>query len=87
MLIKLVLSSLPLYQGSVLLAQKMMTEFPKNLRKLMWQGGKRNEIKFHLVGWRIVNLGNEKGGLAIKDLHLMNLALGAKLVWALVNNS
>ena len=54
------------------------------LTKFLWQGGKRNGKKFHLVNWHIVKLPKDQGGLAIKYLNLMNLAMGDKIVWILV---
>ena len=58
----------------------------KYIRKYMWEGGKHNEKKHHLINWTTVRLGRSSVGLAIKDLHLMNIALGAKIAWHSVNN-
>jgi hypothetical protein len=45
-LVKFVLSSLPIYQASFLLAPKMITEqLSKLIRNFLWQGGKGNQKK------------------------------------------
>ena len=37
--------------------------------------------KFHLVNWRIVSQGKEKGGLGVRRLYLLNRALLGKWAW------
>jgi len=39
------------------------------------------------VNWNLVKKPKNLGGLEIKDLELMNLALGAKLFWRLLLDS
>jgi len=83
-----VLSSLPVYLGACLLPLGCINkQISKLIRKFLWQGGKGNEHKFHLVNYNLVKQPKKLGGLAIKDLELMNLALGEKLVWRLLSNS
>lgn len=51
-LIKSILSSLPIYQASFLLAPKTITDhISQLLRNFLWQGGEGNQKKFHLVSW------------------------------------
>jgi hypothetical protein len=54
-LVKSVLSSFSIFQFSALLApvgiKKAMAQ---EIRKFLWQGGKSNSKKFHMVNWNIV---------------------------------
>eukprot|EP00253_Pinus_taeda_P012435 PITA_12435 len=51
-LIKSVLSALPIYQAAFLLAPKQVTDhISKLIRDFLWQGGKGNTHKMHLVKW------------------------------------
>ena len=62
-----------------------MHEITKEIRKFLWQGGKPNGLKkFHLVNWDIVCSPKNCGGVGIRDLTMMNLALGAKILWIIV---
>eukprot|EP00253_Pinus_taeda_P002897 PITA_02897 len=81
-LVKSVLSSLPIYQASFLLAPKMITEqLSKLIQNFLWQGGKGNKKKFHLVSWDIVKRPLLEGGLQVRDPGLANLSLGGKILW------
>jgi hypothetical protein len=63
-LIKSVLSSLPIYQASFLLAPKeITTQITKMIRDFLWHGGKGNQKKHHLVNWEIVKRPYSEGGL------------------------
>ena len=47
-----VLASLPIYQCSFLLAPKAITnKINELLRRFLWEGGRNNERKLHLVSW------------------------------------
>eukprot|EP00253_Pinus_taeda_P003653 PITA_03653 len=86
-LIKFVLSSLPIYQASFLLAPKTIKDhISQLLRDFLWKGGKGNERKFHLVSWDIVKRPKLEGGLQIRDPNLANIALGGKILWQLYSN-
>jgi hypothetical protein len=86
-LIKAVLSSLPLYQASFLLAPKAITEqISQLIRDFLWQGGKGNQSKFHLVSWDIVKRPKREGGLQVRDPGLANIILGGKILWQLYSN-
>ena len=52
----------------------------KNPKRLPLEGGSLAN-KIHLVNWRTVNLGKEKGGLGIRRLDLLNRALLGKWAW------
>ena len=83
-LIKIVLSSLPVFQSSLLFAPKsIMSHISKLLRDFLWNGDKGNQSKLHLVSWDILKRPIMEGGLQIRDLGLANMALGGKIIWQL----
>jgi len=85
-LIKSVLSALPIYQVAFLLAPQSVTEkISKLLRDFLWQGGKGNENKIHLVNWDVVKKPMAEGGLQVRDPTIANLALGGKILWKLIH--
>ena len=54
-LIKSILSSYPIYLSSMVLAPRnVIISICKELRKFLWQGGKVQTKKFHLVKWETV---------------------------------
>ena len=80
-LLKSVLSSLPIFQSSLLLAPKSIsTQIAKILRDFLWCGGKGNK-KFHLVNCETIKRPITEGRLQLRDLELANIALGGKLIW------
>ena len=60
-----------------------MDQISKSICDFLWQGGKGNHKKFHLVKWDIVKLPMAEGGLHIQDPGLANLSLGGKILWKL----
>ena len=87
-LIKSVLSALPIYQSAFLLAPKQVTEqISKLIRDFLWQGGKGNAHKTHLVKWEQVKRPFAEGGLQIRDPVTINLVMGRKILWNLYHNS
>ena len=51
-LIKVVLNSMPIYQSSILLAPgSTIRKIEGLLNKFIWEGGKGNEKKIHLIRW------------------------------------
>jgi ribonuclease HI/exonuclease III len=81
-LIKAVISSLPIYQASYLLAPNSIAgQINKLLRDFLWHGGKGNQRKFHLVNWETAKRPLREGGLQIRDPALANTALGCKILW------
>ena len=86
-LIKAVLSALPIFQCSLLLAPKYVTsQIAKLLRDFLWEGGKGNQKKMHLVSWEIIKRPISEGGSNIRDPELVNLALGGKLLWQIYSS-
>ena len=80
-LIRSILSSYPIYTSSMILAPKtVMNNICKEIRKFLWQGGKSQSKKFHLVKWDTVKQAKNQGGLGIRDPEQMSRAMGAKLV-------
>jgi hypothetical protein len=85
-LIKSVLSALPIFQFSSLLApQNVKNTISTLLRRFLWEGGKTDKKKYHLIKWDIVKHPKESEGLGIRDPGLSNLAMGAKILWNLVS--
>ena len=68
----------------VLCPRTVIISICKEIRKFLWQGGKVQSKKFHLVKWETVKRPKFQGGLGIRDPELMCKAMGAKLVWRLV---
>lgn len=67
-------AALLVFQCSVMLAQiGVMQRIAQDLQTLLWQGGKTDTKKYHLVIWSVVR------GLSIRDPTLLNLAWGGKL--------
>ena len=84
-LIKSVLNSMPIYQSSILLAPvSVIQKIESLLRKFIWEGGKGNEKKLHLISWEKIQKPRDEGGLQVRSLTTQNLALGAKLLWQLI---
>ena len=85
-LIKAVLNSMPIYHSSIMLAPGMVIrKIEALLRKFIWEGGKGNERKLHLVSWEKIQKPRSEGGLHVRNLSIQNLALGAKLLWQIVS--
>ena len=86
-MIKSILSALPIYQSSLLLAPKsIMDQISKLIRDFFWRGGKGNQNRLHLVNWDIVKRPVLEGGLYIRDPGLTNLAMGGKFLWQLFSD-
>ena len=87
-LIKVVLSALPIFQSSLLLAPKTITaQISKLLRDFLWNGGKGNQNKLYLVCWETIKKPISKGGLQIRDPGLANIALGRKIIWQMITEN
>ena len=81
----LFLTSLP---GILPFGSKVILAQVSNLiRDFLWQGGKGNQKKFHLVNWETVKHPINEGGLQIRDFGHANIALGGKIIWKLYSNS
>ena len=77
-----ILSSYPIFSNSMILAPKtVMNSISLEIRKFLWQGGKVQNKKYHLVNWNMVKASKIKGGLGMRDPEQMNKSLGSKLIW------
>ena len=87
-LIQSIMSAYPIYTSSMVLALKMFTNsISVEIRKFLWQGGKFQYKKFHLIKWDVVKAPKFNGGLGIRDPKQMNKAFGVKLVWRMVTRN
>ena len=85
-LIRSVLSALPTFQASLLMAPRQIADQISCLmRNFLWNGGKGNSNRLHLVNWETVKHPIAEGGLQIRDPQQANLALGCKLLWQLIS--
>lgn len=76
-----VLNTIPLYtMQSTLLPRGVIDSIEQKVRTFLW-GGSENKRTCNLVNWEIVTRAKDEGGLGIKRLGNMNLALIAKLGW------
>ena len=83
-LIKLVLSALPVFQSTLLLAPKVVSaQLSKLMRDFLWNGGKGCQRKMHLVRCEVLMHPTVYGGIQIRDPGLANLVMVGKLVWRL----
>jgi hypothetical protein len=68
-LLKSVLTSLPLFQNSILLAPKTINlKIDQMMRCFLWEGGRNNERKLHLINWDKIKKPLLEGGLQIQDV-------------------
>jgi hypothetical protein len=85
-LIKAVLANILIYQSSLLLAPStMIQKIDVLFRQFLWEGGKKNSRKIHLIRWWKVTKPLSEGGLNLRDINAQNITLGAKLLWNLVS--
>ena len=77
-----------LYQCSLLIALgKIINQIEASLKSFLWNGGNNGgSKKYSLVSWKTVKLPRNEGGLQIRDLHYQNLAIGAKLLWNMLQS-
>ena len=87
-LIKALLSALPIYQYAIIMASASAhKQMELIIRSFLWQGGKQDNKKFNLVRWEQVALPYEKGGITIRLPGLMNISLGTKIIWRMINGN
>ena len=63
-----------------------MDHISKLIRYFLWNGGKGNHNRLHLVNWEIVKIPVLEGGLQIRYLGLANFAMGGKFLWQLFSD-
>lgn len=79
-MIKSVLSVLPVFSMACLrLPMEIEDELISLMRKFLWNGSD-DKGKFHLVAWKKICQPKKAGGPGIRQISIMNLAMGAKLV-------
>ena len=84
-MIKAVVTSLPIYQCSLLLAPATVIQSLEAFqRRFLWEGGKQEKKKLHLVKWEKAIKPYMEGGLNLKNTKMQNLALGAKILWKMI---
>eukprot|EP00253_Pinus_taeda_P026762 PITA_26762 len=84
-LIKSVLSNLPLFQFFVLLIpSSILIKREETIRKSFWKGDKQNEKNIPLVNWECISKPLLEGGINFKNLGYHNVAMGAKLIWRII---
>ena len=77
--------SIPIYQNSILLTLvSVLKKMETLIKKFLWEGGKGNLHRIHLVSWNKIQMPYKEGGLQVRDLVKQNLAMGAKTLWNLV---
>ncbi|CAN0862950.1 Putative ribonuclease H protein At1g65750 [Linum grandiflorum] len=80
-MIKSVLSSLPVYYLSILKAPLLVIERIEGLQKRFLWSGNRDKDKIHWVAWELVKTPKRAGGLGVHDLKVLNEALLSKWMW------
>ena len=68
----------------VLAPKNFINNICKEIKKFLWQGGKVQTKKFHLVKWDTVKRAKSQGVPGIRDPEQMSKAMGAKMIWRLV---
>jgi hypothetical protein len=79
--------TLPIFQFSALPLLKSSSLSPRNSDGSYEKGGKTHTKRFHMVNWNTIKATKLHEGLGIEDPTLMNIALGAKLLWRLILRS
>eukprot|EP00253_Pinus_taeda_P023602 PITA_23602 len=84
-LIKSVLTSLPIFQFACMLAPSIiLKKMDEHIRRFFWKGGKQNERKIPLISWEAISKTLWGGGLNFKSLGHMNVAMATKVIWRVV---
>lgn len=83
-LIKLVVSSIPVYEMQVAgIPSSVCTKIDQACRRFLWSAD-TNKKGWHLVGWDRVTTVRDARDLGIRDTRKANTALRGKLVWRLL---
>lgn len=80
-MIKSVLSALPVFSMACLrLSVAVEDELTSLMRNFLWNGSD-DKGKFPLIAWKKICQPKMAGGAGIHQISIMNLAMGANLVW------
>ncbi|GAU22997.1 hypothetical protein TSUD_98260 [Trifolium subterraneum] len=85
-LLKLVLTSLPVYALSFFKAPSGIISSIESLLNNFFWGGCEDRRKISWISWKIVCLREEAGGLGVRQLREFNMALLGKWCWRLLVN-
>ncbi|XP_026416837.1 uncharacterized protein LOC113312290 [Papaver somniferum] len=85
-MVKAVLNSIPMYQMSTFKMPKQLLKKLDSIQRKFFWGYKTNK-GINLIAWQNMCLSKDLGGLAFRDLKMLNHALLAKLAWRIRNNS
>lgn len=84
-LINAALTAVPIYMMQVFLLPKwVINKIDQSRRKFLWHGHKvqvEGKRYMSLASWELVTKSKKMGGLGVKNLHTMNKALMAKVIW------
>jgi hypothetical protein len=84
-LLKSVLSALPIYFLSFFKAPSgIISQLESLFKKFLW-GGSEEAKKIHWVKWEKITKPKERGGLGVMDLRVFNIALLGKWWWRIRN--
>nr|KYP50798.1 Putative ribonuclease H protein At1g65750 family [Cajanus cajan] len=84
-LLKSVLSSLPLFYLSFFKISKAVSLSITKIQSAFLWGGGMEQRKIHWVRWSTVCKPKESGGLGVRDLEIFNISLLGKWKWRMVN--
>lgn len=86
MMLKMVLSTILIYFMACLkLPASIEDSIVQLMRRFFWSGTGESQ-KFPLMAWEKICKPFGARGAGVKQLHLMNMAMGVKLVWAMYQN-
>lgn len=80
-LIRSTLSNLPMYYLSILTVPAKVAKRLESIQCWFLWGDGESKRKYHLVQWRNVKLTFEEGGLGVRSIVEMNMALISKWLW------
>lgn len=84
-LVQSVLNAIPTYAMQTMLIPKGVCDaIDKTTRNFLW-GGDGTVRKTSMINWNTVTLPKKEGGLGIKSMRSLNMALLSKLGWRLLN--
>ncbi|XP_026417287.1 uncharacterized protein LOC113312766 [Papaver somniferum] len=77
-MVKIVLNAIPMYQMSIFKMPKTLIKKRDSLQRKFWWGYKSNRV-LNLIVWQNMSLSQYLGGLAFRDLEMLNHALLTKI--------